>query len=685
MALQDPSAGSGDPFLDWYYSQANQQASVPEYPMPGGDQLPPPLPPAPPPPPPPPPPDKHIGPGFAGVTDETIKAPTTPPIADDQIDPNLITIEPNVPAPTPTIGQPRAPSAANMAGDPNAPQSMQPGLGIPEHAFDNVPPLPPTEPTLDHEAGTPFGSPTRLLDNNQAALANLTDDQRIQQQYEALRKMDPVKAALFMADHQQAREDYAAARMAELAKADREQQERNLQARMAAEQKAADDTKQLQSDAMALYNTKIVRDRRSGGKKLGDVLIAALGGLVSARTGGPNVGLQMVMKGIDDDIQDQKDEIAHKQATLGMRRNFIADQLAQGKDLYTAQETYRQAVLEGHKQDLISDLNKFDPNGTQAIRRYQMVGQIEGEQRKAIEAFQKNRLDEAVKMADLEGKVLDNAKKRGALGGGSGSDQLISDGATVKNGLGIAVLPPGAFVPPKGWKGSIADYQKLASAGKAGQEAAGGGKVGEEQRQQKLERGGMPIKEFDGEGNQVEWIPRGSQPAVDAFRSKFAATKEAVRLLDEAMAVRTGWTSDTGNSAENQRLHSIMGKAMLTIKNAEKLGQITATDQDLIAGALGTTDFTKRKGMSDAVDQARKNLVQSLKVEAEALGLSPRAQGQLDFPNLYAGKHIETVDEKNAKQAKGVDDMRRSTDPSVISGENKLPKRDPETGKVLFE
>lgn len=605
MALQDPQSGSGDPFLDWYYSQGNPQASVPEYPMPGAPSLPPP----PPPPPPQPEKPKQIG-GMAGV----IETAAAPAVANDanSIDPNLIEMEPNTPPADSVpsninLGTPRAPSAANLQGDPSTLQSMQPGLGIPSSAFDSLPPLPPTEPPpvdLTHEAGTsPFTSPTRLLDNQDQAFGNLTDAQRVDQQYADLRKMDPTKAALLMADREQARKDFYDARMAEIARHDREEQQRLLQQRMAAEQKAADDTKQLHADAMALANTKIIRDRRSAGQTLGDVFVAALGGLISARTGGPNVGLQMVMKGLDDDVQNQKDEIQQKQSILGLRRNFIADELARGKDLYQAQETYRLAMLEGFKQDALTEANKFDPLGTQAQRRYQMVGQIEAEQRKAVDAYNAHQLDMETKRYDLLNKQADLAKKIGALtpqtGGTSGAAET-------------SVVPRDQLLKQYGWDPgkdmSMKDYRSaLEVANKAGDVRAKQTAERIHDDETRVGQAGEFVYAKDGQGHRAgEQLHVAPDQAKELNKMK-GSVDTIVHLMDDVRRLRTGWSNSAYNRTEYQRIKADWELVKGLGKDLLGLGALSADDYKLLEGTFGADDPTSFLSKSVGIEKARSN------------------------------------------------------------------------------
>ena len=453
----------------------------------------------------------------------------------------------------------------------------------------------------------------------------------------------------------------------------RESADLNAQMQLAALTRARAETERLNAEATAIANTKIVRDRRSGGSRLFDVILGALGGLVAARTGGPNVGLNLVLKRLDDDVEDQKAELQNRTSAIGMKRNFIADELARSGDMFKAQEMYRLALHDSAISDISSESMKFAPGGTRAIQLAKMKAGLMQSRAAALRALEDRNLKTASDSANIEHRLLENKKLRGQLSGGGGG------GGAARVAFGEQAFQ--SITPPAGWAGSqkqwIDQRNAYLTGKKSEQEISSGGKLGEEERANKLVRGGMPISDYEESGKPRAWIPQGDVSTVNAFRAKYAATREAVRLLDEAVSLRTGWTSDTGNSDENARLKVIMGKAKLTIKNAEKLGQITATDDDLIVGALGAADFTVRKSLASAIDQARKNLMQSIRIEAEALGLSPRGVRKIDFPNLYGHKHVETSGERIIKEKAYEDSVAAESDPQPF-------KRDIVTGEITY-
>jgi hypothetical protein len=570
-----------------------------------------------PPPPPPPPPVKKIGPG--GVVIEETAQPV--PAATSRVDENLIELEPN--APTVQVSQPRAPSIGNMVDVEQGPRRAGPAVpltfgteagveGAPSAGFVDQGLAPsggaPSWASWDPATFDPAGSirvpsswsPSGGPEDRRDAKPHQSEQEMIEAEYQRLRKEDPVKAAVYMADHRIAQENNAAAILADVERKNREAAERNLQQRIEAEQRAADLTKQLHADAMANANTKIIRDRRSSGRRLGDIFLGALGGLIQGRTGGPNMGLQLVMKALDDDVEDQKAEIANRREMLGMRRNFIADELARGRDLYQAQETYRLAALEGMKQDAITEANKFDPSGTQAIKRYQMVAQIEGEQRKAIDAYRKTQLDEAIKMADLQGKLLENATKKAKLAGiGMAAPKIPRAQILADTGL-----DPGRDMTDKELDKWLERKGKVGSIG--AQVAETKSKQDDADAKVAARRVGAPGEFVNKDGKEF-LAPPGPEG------EKLRATKAAVDLLAQMRneisrgIERHGGESDYFKSADWQRQKSRHALVVAAITKALQLGSLdegSVKMAEQIAGGVDPTSFWRdaRPGLDQMVN-----------------------------------------------------------------------------------
>lgn len=449
--------------------------------------------------------------------------------------------------------------------------------------------------------------------------------------------LDPVKLMRAQEEHAENAQRWSDEQAHSARIRDEMKAQQNYQRQLDVQERTRVDMEKLNSDAIALSKTKIDPSRwyreRSTAGKIGAWVAAITGGLISGRTGGPNQGLANIMKMIDDDVDAQKADLSNQQQALGVRRGIVNDNFARSGDAFRSAEAFRLASYERVKADLQTQQAHYDPEGATAIRIGRMIQDI-GARSAAAQAAA---LDRYFKVhtadADLQGKLLANAaasKKLSGMGAGSAAPTAYGE----KEFASVA--------PPPGFKGTQSAWlemrNKYQSGKKLEQEVGAGGKVGEEQRQQKLVRGGMGLFDYDAKGNKVEFVPNGLDTEVAKLRAKKAGTQELVNILDEAMSIRTGWTSDKVAGEENQRLKTLMGKAQLAAKKAEDLGAITESDVGLIKGLLGTDDFTSWRGVSDAVSQARQNLIKSLRIEANGQGMSPRAAGEIDFPNLYAEK-----------------------------------------------
>ncbi len=452
---------------------------------------------------------------------------------------------------------------------------------------------------------------------------------------------------------------------------DRDLADQNARMQLEAATKARAETARLNAEATAIGNTKIVRDRRSRGQTVGDVILAALGGLVSARTGGPNVGLNIVLQRINDDVDDQKADLANRQQMLGMKRNFIADELARSGDMFKAQELYRLSLHDAAIADIKDQSMKFKPGGTRAIQLAKLEAGIMQSRAAALQALEDRNLKTASDSANIEHRLLENKKLRGQLLGDGGASARVARAAFGEQAFQ-------SIVPPAGWAGTQKQWidqrnayltgkkseQEISSGGKLGEEQR---KIAEEQRQQELTRGGIGLTDYDKDGKRVEFRPKGIDSEVAALRAKTTGTREMIALLDEAMSIRTGWSSDSIGSAENRRLKTIMGKLKLAAKDTENLGAITESDADLISGLIGTDDFTEWKSVSAAVEQARRGLTQSLRIKAAGAGMSTRAAGEIDFPNPYAAKTLES--QKEAQYRALLGDKLDHNDAQRVMGE----------------
>lgn len=249
------------------------------------------------------------------------------------------------------------------------------------------------EPWLTQEAAPQV--PEVLPSEHDAILADATG--------KAVAAMPADQFAKFKADYQGAQ----IAKQAELEHvtnlANMQLAKQDLDMHKAAIAKADADTRDLMARANELANTRVDPDRFRKNRGLVSTVLGflavAVGGAMSQYTGGKNLALEQLNRSIDADIDAQKHDIANARLAVGMGKGAIADELERHGDLYRAQETYRVATLEAAKNDLQSQLQKFDPASSTAIRGRDTLDQLHAAQQQAVqkahETFFKNSLDTA--------------------------------------------------------------------------------------------------------------------------------------------------------------------------------------------------------------------------------------------------------------------------------------------------
>lgn len=586
--------------------------------------------PAPPPPPPPPPPVQRFGgqPPIEETAGPVPAAPAVDDLADVSTEPKWLT----------------------GADDPwNVGQAPPPGL--PSFADESTIPQPP---------GT----------------APAGDERRGQQEVEANARAymdDPLLLAEAERKWDAAKKNTVATRILEENQRTRQQMEQNYAAQQEARAQARVEADAIRQEAQDLANGKFGWSSKSTGQKFAGILAAVVGGLVAGRTGGPNMGLQMIEREIERDLQTRKDSLA-------LRRGLLADKTQQADADLRTSEAQRLALYELAIRDVETQAQQFDPRGRAAMDLAKTAMGLRASQAKAMQDAEKRAFEQAKAAADLR-KTLAEAvgleRKNAGIGmgggGGGGAGTAIEKKVFTSEEL-AKQLPPGAWVPPKGWTGTLKDYGQLADAANKGQQVASGGAVGAEQRKTQRERVLPDVFNIDEKGNRVPFEPVGTDAEVADLRKRVAGTRKVVKMLDEALALRSGWTSNAGNSDENQRLKALMGAAKLAVKDADSLGQLTEGDLDLIVGRLGTDDFTQYRDFEAGVAQARKLLVDGARTSLVSQGLSPTAAAKWEIPNFYGAKHTTTPGEQTYKERQDQDKMHYGAE----------QPRDPETGQILF-
>lgn len=145
-----------------------------------------------------------------------------------------------------------------------------------------------------------------------------------------------------------------------------------------------------------------------------------------------------------------------------------------------------------------------------------------------------------------------------------------------------------------------------------------GDKAGAEQLQ-KFGVAGVTVKDKD--GNELPFIAQGTPEGVEKVREVKAAGTNMVGLIDKALRIRTGWTSDTAKSKEWQELQTIWAAAKGEGKNVLGLGALSESDFELLDKYMGTADPTKFKDPTAGMKQARQNILAKVNSQLHAHGL----------------------------------------------------------------
>lgn len=350
--------------------------------------------------------------------------PSSPPIA-PAVDPSLLAAPP---APDMGAGPPPFPGPPDVAlpaGPPPAPPlPAGPDIGAPPAPFGptyDVSHLPGVairpETHADQYTGHPWDNPA-TGERDAAA--------------ESMAINDPVG---FQRYTQHLAESKEATRAAQQAQADRDNLEtlqRDIADRQKADAAAQAKSDAITADAIKLAGTKTDPDRymnnRSNGQRITDILVAALGGLIAGRTGGPNVGLQMVQKRIDQDIDAQRQDIESGKASIGLRQSALAQEYQRTGNLYQAAETVRQATYTAAINKLQTDQQDYDRRGTSFRDRGLLIQGLVGRQTQAAETARKEmhtealanikeEREQALAASTIAHQAAETAKIRGALGG----------------------------------------------------------------------------------------------------------------------------------------------------------------------------------------------------------------------------------------------------------------------------
>lgn len=129
-----------------------------------------------------------------------------------------------------------------------------------------------------------------------------------------------------------------------------------------------------------------------------------------------------------------------------------------------------------------------------------------------------------------------------------------------------------------------------------------------------------------------DFLAVGTPEEVGKLRDKKAAATTIVGLLDKALEIRTGWTSDAAKSGEWRRLQQLWGTAKAKGKDALGLGALSGDDYKILDAYLGTSDPTEFRDPSSGILQARETILDDLNDSLRSHGLD--AKTRYDIPRI---------------------------------------------------
>jgi hypothetical protein len=573
---------------------------------------------------------------------------TTPPGAATPLPPiveqaQAIEAAPPVPAP---VEQPALPPLPEEAAP------MQPGLGLPAATVDTaiqtapqvdavsgvdaMPPMPAMEaepePEPQPELGALPSEPSPYFD----PLDPSTFDNPLgAEDLYAMAKRDPIGYA----QHNMAAEQ---ARMAE--ERDRVQQatDEYERGREQDHRDRMDLLNESERRRQKLLDAKIDPGRHmrnmSVPQSIASFLSVVVGGLVQARKGGPNIGLEMLDRAIDRDI-------AAQQANISNERNALADFERTGMTRIEAAEAYRIGSYKQAIAGIQTKMQDYDPAGTTARNLAQQALEIEGRMAQAAETSRRSWVEEEFKRREDARKTLETqAKLREAdakyaaqmakLGGGAGRVKPEDAPQPIEY---FKARYPNAPAPPVPM--SEKEYVNWLKTTKTGAEASQA--VGQESPEKVRDRelgvgwtGGDPFVNKDGKPFHAR-----SAPVAEKLTKQANAAREVVDIIDEILAIRdrSGGESSLWNSDDRQRLDVLQNRLIILEKSGTE-GMSSDEDMKKLAAAAGAADVASFRAKAAGLEKGRERTIGFLNQTLQS--------------NQYTGKPVSVPNRFNLPKPK---------------------------------
>lgn len=533
-------------------------------------------------------------------------------------------LAPPEPVPAPVDPALAAPLPPGLEAPPAPTSGGQPGLGgVPLDALDAAaapslaPPdaisdagggLPPVPPPPQESAGSWFENP--LWKADETTLATIFSQ-------------DPLALGAEELDIESKRQRLGLDRRSEMIDRDTKLAVENQRIFRESQAATMKELASLKEESARVAAEKTGWASKSGVQKVAGVIAGILGGLLQGKTGSQrNAGLDMINGVIDRELAEHRQKLSD----LSARRKDAIDQLGMNANAFRQEELLRQAMYEQSARQVESDMANYDPRGTKFVQLAKFAQQLRTQAAASGQKWSEEDFKRRMEVAKLgletdkfrlDVRKQDVAERKAALGaaGAAATDKLIQP-ADAKRIFGIDIERPMK-------QGEI--NARLEGLGKAQGLVRDANTTGLSKEQLERSVPGIEMESLGPDGKPVTqpYYAVGAPEEAKKLRNTVTSTKQLVRLLDEVLRIRTGWSSDTVQSDEWKKLQANWASAIGKAKGEGQLalGVLTGPDLDVVGRFLGANDPTQFRDIEAGVLKARENLINDTNDAAE--GLAP--------------------------------------------------------------
>jgi hypothetical protein len=142
-------------------------------------------------------------------------------------------------------------------------------------------------------------------------------------------------------------------------------------------------------------------------QKIGAGMAAIFGGALSVFQGGRNMGLEVVMHAIDQDLESQMFDIQNRRGLINEQLGGIQDRLATSDNTYRTKMAAQVAAYEKVKERIQAEMITLDPRGSAFSAMRQTLFQVDMKIAQAQQNAAKNAFERAKAEVERQAKVRD--------------------------------------------------------------------------------------------------------------------------------------------------------------------------------------------------------------------------------------------------------------------------------------